>query len=143
MTKKRILKVLFLYLFLKHSRGRDVFGCWQWAIWSQKKYFRYVRPKKTNQKVRCLEMIRFTSSLRSPVNEKGALNLIYGKVENIRYIVLNIKQTFCVVQNHLINHSFYFTVVIVEFLKLKEIRNVLQYILEFKWSENTQISSLF
>ena len=88
-------------------------------------------------------MIRFTSSLRSPVNEKGALNLIYGKVENIRYIVLNIKQTFCVVQNHLINHSFYFTVVTVEFLKLKEIRNVLQYILEFKWSENTQISSLF
>ena len=85
MTKKRILKVLFLYLFLKHSRGRDVFGCWQWAIWSQKKYIRYVRPKKTNQKVRCLEMIRFTSSLRSPVNEKGALNLIYGKVENLRY----------------------------------------------------------
>ena len=122
MTKKRILKVLFLYLFLKHSRGRDVFGCWQWAIWSQKKYIRYVRPKKTNQKVRCLEMIRFTSSLRSPVNEKGALNLILMVKLKIldTYIVLNIKQTFCVVQNHLINHSFYFTVVIVEFLKLKE-----------------------
>ena len=85
MTKKRILKVLFLYLFLKHSRGRDVFGCWQWAIWSQKKYGRYVRPKKTNQKVRCLEMIRYTSAQGSevptrPVNEKEVLVLLEKKI---------------------------------------------------------------
>ena len=72
MTKKRILKVLFLYLFLKHSRGRDVFGCWQWAIWSQKKYDRYVRPKKDQPKGKV------------PRNEKVYLN---SGLRKIRFFV--------------------------------------------------------